>query len=228
MLDRRQLLLTFAALPALAVAGAKAASDDAYQFALKDDAGAPLPNYRLPSQLTTQGLPGVLWAGSASPDVTLVEFFDYNCPFCRKGAKDIDGLVKRDPDFRLGLVNNAILSPGSAQAAKVMLAVLKLKGPELAYQLHVRLLTKRGPADGPSALDLAAELGLDRALVEGTGDSQAVIDMLREQTRLAASLGFAATPSFMIEGVGILGYPGARSMGRIVASARKCERVVCP
>jgi protein-disulfide isomerase len=226
-IDRRRLVAAFTSIVATGLAGREVRADDAFQFPLTGDDGTPLPNYRLPSQLTTDGLLGVLWAGSGSPDVTLVEFFDYNCPYCRKAVKDIDVLVERDHDFRLGLVNNAIISPGSAQAAKVMLAILKLAGPKTAYRFHLRLLGSHGPVDGPIALELAAKMGLDRKLIETSGDASPVGDTLREQVGLAASLGFVATPSFMIAGVGILGYPGVKATKGIVSSVRKCEKVVC-
>jgi protein-disulfide isomerase len=227
--NRRRLLAGAAAT--LAVVGVttawRARADDAFQFPLIGDDGSRVPNYRLPSQLNTETVPGILWVGSSSPDVILAEFFDYNCPYCRAAAKDIKALVERDRDLRLGLVNNAIISPGSAQAAKVMLAVAKLNGAKAAYAFHERLLGTRGPVDGPVALDLAAKMGFDRKLLESTGDTAPIGDLLRAQTGLASSLGFVATPSFMIAGVGMLGYPGPKAIGRIVASVRKCEKVVC-
>ena len=225
--DRRHFLSALAGAVTLPLAAASAKADEAYAFPLKDDGGSPITNYRLPSQLTTEDLPGVLWTGSSQPDVTLVEFFDYNCPYCRKAVKDLDALSAHDGDLRFGLVNNAILSPGSVQAAKVQLAVMKVKGAAVAYRFHLRLLGKHGPVDGPAALQLAAEMGLDRAEVEKAGDLDEVGVVLRRQVGLASSLGFVATPSFMIDGVGILGYPGAKSMGRIVGAVRKCDKVVC-
>jgi protein-disulfide isomerase len=227
-INRRRLLAGAAAVAVSGLATSpRARADDAFQFPLVGDDGSRLPNYRLPSQLNTETVPGVLWVGSSSPDVILAEFFDYNCPYCRASAKDIEALVVRDADFRLGLINNAIISPGSAQAAKVMLAVAKVDGAKAAYAFHKRLLGTRGPVDGRVALDLAAKMGHDRKLIESTGDAAPIGDLLRDQVHLASSLGFVATPSFMIAGVGILGYPGPKAMGRIAAAARKCEKVVC-
>jgi protein-disulfide isomerase len=171
-IDRRR-FMAISALAAVNVVAGRAAADDAHQFPLKGDDGSSLPNYRLPSQLGTDDLGSVLWAGSSSPDAVLVEFFDYNCPFCRRAVKDIDALVERDGDFRLGLVNNAIISAGSVQAAKVMLAILKLSGPKTAYRFHLKLLGSHGPVDGQAALKLAGDMGLDRKLIESTGDAAA-------------------------------------------------------
>jgi protein-disulfide isomerase len=226
-IPRRQFLAALALAGPAALATRPSEAGDAFQFPLVGDDGSPLPNYRLPSQLSADDVPGILWAGSPSPDVMVTEFFDYNCPYCRKAVKDIDALVERDHDFRLGLVNNAVISPGSAQAAKVMLATLKLSGPKIAYRFHLRLLGSHGPVDGLSALALAGNMGLDRKLLETTGDAAPIGDILHEQNQLASSLGFVATPSFMIAGVGILGYPGVKTMNRIVASVRKCEKVIC-
>ena len=66
----------------LPVPGARAQAGNLYD--LPDDAGKPIANYRLPSELSTEGLPRIVWTGSKTPDAILVEFFDYNCPFCKK------------------------------------------------------------------------------------------------------------------------------------------------
>ena len=196
-------------------------------FPLIGDDGKPVANYRLASELSIDALPGVVWAGSATPDVILVEFFDYNCPFCRKAAGDLDAILAKDGNFRLGLVNNAILAVGSVQVAKVQQAVLKHFGPKRAYDFHRKMFERRGVNDGPAALQVARSLGLDVARVEAAADGEDVISVLQKQRKLAENLGFAATPSFMLNGVGILGYPGPKSMGRIIQAVRKCDTPVC-
>jgi hypothetical protein len=95
-------------------------------------------------------LPGVIWGGGGpSPAVTLVEFYDYNCPWCRGAAGDIAALMKSNRDLRVGLVQNAILSPQSMQAAKVHLALLQVKGAGAAHALHDRLFATPGRIDEP-------------------------------------------------------------------------------
>jgi protein-disulfide isomerase len=220
---RHVLLMTAAALAPLG--GGAARADD--ELPLKTDAGEPLANFRVPSELGGDGLPGIVWAGAGNPDVTLVEFFDYNCPYCRLAAKDMEALVRRADYLRLGLVNNAIISPGSVQAAKVHLAVLGLHGQRIAWAFHLRLLDRRGQTDGETALALAEAMKLDRARIEHEADTPATAATLRAQTALAASIGFDATPSFLIEGVGILGYPGPKSTAAMVAAVKRCDRLVC-
>ncbi|MDF2119640.1 DsbA family protein [Roseiarcaceae bacterium H3SJ34-1] len=196
-------------------------------YPLKDDQGKPVVNYRLTSTLTTDGLPGVLWTPSESPDVILVEFFDYNCPFCRKAARDLDGMRAKDKDFRIGFVQNAILGLDSFQAARVSLAVLKTEGPQAAYALHNDLLAQRGVVSGISALKAVGRLGFDVAKIEAVADEADMGAILKRHISLAENLGFSATPSFMLNGVGVLGYPGPKAMKKMIAAVRSCDELVC-
>ncbi|MFC4173252.1 DsbA family protein [Microvirga sp. GCM10011540] len=228
--DRRR-IIQGAALALLAPSSfnaARAQSGEGWHPLTGDD-GKPVPNARLPVELTNEieHLPGLIWVGSKSTAVTLYEFFDYNCPYCRVAVKDLNLLVKKRPELRLGLINNAVLSLGSMQAAKVELALSLLKGPAVAYQFHQRLFAMPGTNDGTRALKVAEDLGVSRREIEPVADSEKVGEMLREQIQLAASLGLAATPSFVAGGVGVLGYPGPRTIGRIVAALDKCGEVVC-
>jgi protein-disulfide isomerase len=217
----------FGALACSALAPFRAAAQESRPFNLVGDDGKRVANYRLPSELSVTGLPGVIWSGGASPDVIMVEFFDYNCPYCRAASSDLDRLVSQDGNFRLGLVNNAIIGLGSVQSAKVQQAVLKLHGPQRAYDFHKAMFAHRGANDGPVALEIAQSLGLDRAKIEETADGDDIASVLRRQVKLASSLGFNATPSFMLNGIGILGYPGPQSTGRMIAALRKCDKLAC-
>jgi protein-disulfide isomerase len=227
----RRRIIQGAALAFLAPSSFKAAQAQSGEgwYPLKGDDGKPVPNTRLPVELTgeIENLPGVIWLGSKSSAVTLYEFYDYNCPYCRVASKDLHALVKKRPDLRLGLINNAILSLGSMQAAKVELALLLLKGPAVAYEFHQRLFAMPGTNDGTRALKVAEDLGVPRRQIEAAADSEKVGGMVREQTSLAANLGLAATPSFVAGGAGVLGYPGPKTIGRIVAAIDQCGEVVC-
>jgi len=115
-----------------------------------------MANTRLPVELTSEveNLPGAIWLGSESRAMMLVEFYDYNCPYCRVAAKAIHGLMQSARDLRLGLVNNAILSPGSVEAAKVELALQRMGKPMSVYGFHRRMFERRGIVDGARALVL--------------------------------------------------------------------------
>ena len=196
-------------------------------FPITGDDGQPVMNYRIPAELTAFKLPGILWVGPRNADVILFEFFDYNCPWCLKAENDVQGLLKSERNLRLGLINNAILSVGSYQAARVQQSVLRLYGPGKALEFHKRMFRRRGRKDGLSALAVAKAMRLDRSAVEKSGDSETVGNVVLQQTRHAASLAFNATPSFVLNGVGLLGYPGRRALTQMIASVRKCDEIVC-
>lgn len=225
------------ALPALAqqkksgTQPAKQPESDHGWYRLRSDEGKPFPNLRLPNELASEveRLPGLIRAGSEQPDVTLVAFTDYNCPWCRKAAKDLDAMGREDADLRIGLVNNAILSPGSKDAAKVEIATIKHYGRKDAYRLHMAALGLSGHVDGRRTLDLAGGLGLDRAMLETAAASDPeVSEALDRQMKLAESMAFTTTPCFVLGTAGVIGYPGPNTMRSMVAAMRKCELIACP
>jgi protein-disulfide isomerase len=205
------------------------AQDVGQWYPLVGDHGRPVANTRLPVELTSEvdDLPGAIWLGAGSRALTLVEFFDYNCPYCRAAVPDVQVLLEAKPDLRLGLVNNPILSPKSLEAAKVELALSLLGRPASVYGFHRRLFERKGTIDGMKALEVAEALGAPRAKVEELAAGPDVQGMLSEQMRLAASLGLAATPSFLIAGTGVLGYPGPNALRDIVDAVRRCDRISC-
>jgi len=228
MMNRRRLLALVGALATgHAIAQAQGAADSWYP--ITSDEGAPVTNLRLPVELFTEvdDLRGLIRVGAADPDVTIVEFYDYNCPYCRKAATDLRALLEVDGGIQLGLVNNPILSPASRQAAQVELAVLKTLGSSAANALHEELYRLRGVVDGDRALEAAVALGSDRDSITQNMQAADVDAALEHQLRLAASLGFTATPSFLIAGAGVLGYPGPRAIARIVDAVRRCDEIAC-
>jgi protein-disulfide isomerase len=231
IMNRRSVVVGLLAVGGLSLAGsttARAQATDQWYNITGDD-GQPVSNMRLPVELTSQidELEGVVWVGSKTTHRTLVEFFDYNCPFCRRAVKDIHGLMLANPELRVGLVNNAILSPKSEEAAKVELALLLSKGPETAYEFHQKLFERRGTIDGAKALEVSSEFGVPREELETMAGGARIAEMLQAQMSLAASLGFSATPSFSIAGAGVFGYPGPSTLSRIMGSVEQCDEVVC-
>ncbi len=225
-IDRRNVLRAMLAGSLVQFVGAGTRAQD-NQFPIVGDDGKPVPNMRVPSQLSIDGLPGVIYAGARSGDVLIVEFTDFNCPYCRRAAADIDALLRRDRNLRLALVNVASLSVGSVQAAKVEQAVLKHYGPVRAYEFHRKLFARRGMNDGLAALQIVQDMKLDRAKVEAEADGNIVNSVVRHHRALADALAFNATPSFIIGSTGMLGYPGPKALARMVAEMRKCDRPAC-
>ncbi|MDE2579575.1 MAG: DsbA family protein [Hyphomicrobiales bacterium] len=219
MMHRRAFILAGGA----SVLGATAALAEK---ALLNAQGQEVQTWRLPSEITLD-MPGVISAGSASPDAILYEFFDYNCPWCKKSVAPLDKLVRADKNLRLRLIQNPILSIGSAQCSKVVLATQDIAGDATAYALHKALLGKRGRVAGPEALAEAQALKLDAKKIEARADSEEIITRVMRQAKAAAALGMSTTPSFAMNGVGIGGWPGESVIARAIGNVRACDAVAC-
>ena len=219
MIDRRGLLIAGAGL--LATGGGFAQARE-----LLGDDGKPAQAWRLPSEIALDP-EGLIVAGGKAPDAILTEFFDYNCPWCKKSAVDLDHIVRSDRNFSLRLVQNPVLSLGSVQAAKVALAVRALAGDEKAYRFHHALLSRRGQVTGQEALAEAAALKLDMKAVEDRADSDEILAQLKKHTAISRSLGMEATPSFAMVGMGVAGWPGVASIQRMIKDVRACDALSC-
>ena len=224
---RRHLLSAF--VGAGLAPGAGLAQSYGQRVAGENDEGQAVANAILPGEITGQipALRGVTYAGPREAETALYEFFDFNCPWCRKAAADVVSLHTSDAALRVGLVHNPILSPQSAQAAKVMLAVQRRLGSAVAWDFYRTLLGRPGRIDGPAALALAGTLGAPASEIEAVADSDEVRLALKSHMRMAADLGLYATPSYVLGNAGILGHPGARSLARMIASTRRCDRLAC-
>jgi protein-disulfide isomerase len=179
MLSRRSLVLAALAAPLPALAA---------------------PSHPVPIELFEEALEleaGVR-AGHPSGDVTMVEFFDFNCPYCRQSARDLPSLLRADPDLAYVLVNFATLGPPSIEATRVALGFVQLHGPSRYLALHQRLFALRGIVDGRRALAEAEALGAERDRLVRAADSREVTGRMREALRVGNSLGIVATPSFVI------------------------------
>lgn len=229
-LDRRRFLAASLGLvTASPWAGPAAAQSYGQFFKVENDEGRPVANMRLPGEITgqIQELRGVTYVGPREAEVTLYEFFDYNCPWCRKAAADVTALSASDAGLRIGLVHNPILSPMSAQAAKVSLAVQRKLGSAAAFAFYGQLLATKGQIDGLKALDVGARTGVPRAELEAIADSEEVRQALRAHMNVAANLGLTATPSYVLGNTGMLGHPGVKSLARMIAAVRRCDQIAC-
>src|ERR1700704_2809981 len=128
--------------------------------------------------------------GNAQGDVTLVEFFDYNCGYCKRALLDLTQIMKGDPKLRVVLKEFPVLGPGSVEAAQVAAAVRMQDRTGKKYlEFHQKLLGGRGQADRARALAVAKEVGLDMARLEKDMASEEVRVSLEESMQLADKLG---------------------------------------
>jgi protein-disulfide isomerase len=161
--------------------------------------------------------------GNLQGDVTLVEFFDYNCGYCKRALSDLMGLMKADPKLKVVLKEFPVLGPGSVEAAQVATAVRMQDRTGKKYlEFHQKLLTGRGQADRARALAAAKETGLDMARLEKDMASEEVRASLEESMQLADKLGLNGTPSYVVGPNVVVGAVGFEALKEKVESARAC------
>lgn len=133
-------------------------------------------------------------AGNPSGDAVLVEFFDYNCPYCRKAAPVVDELMRSDPKIKFVYKEFPILGPGSIFAARAALASQK-QGKYVA--LHDALYAFHGPINETSTLDVAAKVGLDVERLKTDMADPAIEAAIKKNIALAEALLISGTPTFV-------------------------------
>ena len=165
--------------------------------------------------------------GNPKGDVTLVEFFDYNCGFCRRAIKDIDALVKADPKLRVVLIELPVIREESVGAAQVSIAVNRV-APDKYREFHDKLLGGQSLATKTRALQVARELGIDAAKLETAMAGPEVEATLMEAKSLADDLGVEATPTYVIGDSVVPNTTGVVDdlTGRI-AALRTCGKAIC-
>ncbi len=156
--------------------------------------------------------------GNPKGDVTLVEFFDYQCGYCKAVQADVQKLIKEDAKLRVVFKEFPILGPASVTAAKAALASRE-QGKYEAF--HNALMAHRGQLDDDTILRLARSAGLDTDKLKKDMESPAVQQVIGANLALAQALGIRGTPAFV---VGDDLAPGAiklNDMKAMVAKARK-------
>ncbi|MBV8765327.1 MAG: DsbA family protein [Hyphomicrobiales bacterium] len=163
--------------------------------------------------------------GNPQGDVTLVEFFDYNCGFCRHALADTLALLHGDPQLKVVLKEFPILGPGSTQAARVAIAA-RMQDSARYLAFHQELLGSAGPVTEEKALDAAKDQGFDMARLERDMTSDEVAATIAENMRLASALGVSGTPSYVIGSGVIMGAVGADALKARIKSERGTVRSV--
>ncbi|MGR3483944.1 MAG: DsbA family protein [Paracoccaceae bacterium] len=157
--------------------------------------------------------------GNPDGDVTLVEFFDYNCPFCRRGKVVTDALVADDPELRVVLREWPVLGEESVFAARAALAA---RAQDLYPQMHAALMALEGRATQDAVLAAAQSIGADMDRLAEDMASEAVEAHLTTSMALARELGFEGTPSYVVGGQALLrGFVETDEMRAAIAAARE-------
>jgi protein-disulfide isomerase len=165
--------------------------------------------------------------GNPNGNVTFVEFFDYNCGYCKRAMDDMLTLMKDDPKLKVVLKEFPVLGPGSVEAAQVAVAVhLQDKTGKKYLEFHQKLLGGRGQADKARALAVAKDIGMDMARLDKDLSNPEVKATLQESFKLAEALGLNGTPSYVIGDNVVVGAVGLDALREKVNTSR-CGKPTC-
>ncbi|HMN38841.1 MAG TPA: DsbA family protein [Hyphomicrobium sp.] len=148
--------------------------------------------------------PNASVAGNPDGDITVVEFFDYNCGYCKRGMPEVQKLIANDNRVRVVFMELPILSKGSDEAAHAALAA-KRQGKY--WEFHQAMLSNKGQANEASALKVAESLGMDMNKFKADMKSSDVTGELDQMKALAKKMGIAGTPHFLVGDRSIPGAP---------------------
>ncbi len=221
----------FAAALLLALAAPLSArADDAAQFPIIADDGSIIANHSVSTDLVAriEKLKNIVVVGNPAGKVTLYEFYDLNCPYCRRASADIDELLQSNTSVRLVLVPFPVLGIPSILAARVEYAVNRMSNAENAYKFHRAVYQGRGTIDDQRAFAAAQSLGLESVELRKIANDDAFGTVMKEHLRVGDALGIQATPGLVLGGVVIVGYPGKKALTEAVNSVAKCGTVMCP
>ncbi len=155
--------------------------------------------------------------GNPRGDVTIVEFFDAQCGFCKQLHPAMEALIRRDPGVRVVLKDLPVLGPNSQLAARALVAAQR-QGRYVP--LYDALLEMRTPLTEPALRQAAERVGLDWARLRREMDEPAVQRRIEANLRLAAELGVEGTPALVIGRTLVPGAVDLPTLQRLVAEAR--------
>lgn len=158
--------------------------------------------------------------GNPDGDVTIVEFFDYNCGYCKRALNDMEALLAKDNNLRFVLKEFPILGPDSHAAHVVSKAFQKLQ-PAKYGDFHRRLLGSQGRANEETAIRIAVELGADEAALREAMKDPAIEASFAETYNLASRLQISGTPSYVVGQEVVYGALGADHLSEKIEATRQ-------
>jgi protein-disulfide isomerase len=164
--------------------------------------------------------PNIPDLGNPRGDVTIVEYFDYRCPYCKKAAPDLAQVVREDGQVRVVLKDWPIFGPASAYAAKMALAS---KFQNKYEEAHDALIAAKARLTEAAVDDLLAKAGVDvaRATADRAAHQQDIDALLARNDAQARAFGFRGTPGFIIGTFRVPGSLDAAGFRHAIADARK-------
>jgi protein-disulfide isomerase len=164
--------------------------------------------------------------GNPKGDVTVVEFFDYNCGYCKRAMSDMDEILKKDTKVRFVLKEFPILGPDSMAAHKVANAV-RLVAPDKYAEFHRELLVGQEHASEATAISVASDLGVDEAAIRKSMQEQPNDDIVKQAYQLANAIGITGTPTYVVGDEAVFGAVGLDEIEQKVGNVRSCGKASC-
>jgi protein-disulfide isomerase len=159
--------------------------------------------------------------GNPKGDVTLVEFFDYRCGYCKAVFPSLNEVITKDGNVRVVMKEMPILGPASMMAAQWSVAAHKLGGYE---SFHTALMEHKGNVTEELLAKFAKDAGLNPDKVKELAASSDVQDELKESLDLARTLGISGTPAFVVGDVLVPGAIGGDQLAALIAQQRAAQK----
>jgi len=165
--------------------------------------------------------------GNPKGKITLVEFFDYNCGYCKKALGDLASLIKQEPELRVVLKDFPVLGPNSVEAAQVASAArMQISGAKF-WDFHQKLLMTHGAVGKEQALAVAKESGLDMDKLQKDMKDPSIRAGVEEIMKIADQLNLTGTPSYIIGNEVVVGAVGLDQLKAKVDALGKCGKTAC-
>jgi protein-disulfide isomerase len=167
--------------------------------------------------------PDIPVSGNPDGDIAIVEWFDYQCPYCRRLEPDLQRVVKDDGKVRLVMKDWPVLGPASVYAARLALAT-KFQGKYV--EAHAALIGLDVRLTEAGARDRLAKAGIDvdRALADLAANQDAIVAILKKSNNQARAFGFRGTPSFIVGKFRVPGVLTGEQFVQVIADARKAAK----
>jgi len=173
-----------------------------------------------------RGIEGNIVLGDPEAPYTMVEFFDYNCGYCKRALGLLTATLEKHKDVKVIIKEWPILSQDSYDAHQIAIG-LHLTNPELYKDFHIKLLSANSRATGDSALKLANELGGDEEAIKNKISDGSVDAVLAESNKLAEAFGIRGTPAMLVGEELIPGAISIEALETRYAALRECGKTKC-
>ena len=188
---------------------------------------------RIRAEKLTSDKDGLLFAsenqsviGNPNGDITLVEFFDYNCGFCKRSLADILKIIENDDQIKVVLKEFPILGEESYRAAQISVAA-NIIDSEKYPKFHERLMLTRKRVDASLALNVAKKVGYDVEAIDNMIESPTIVTAIQEVYQLAENLSLSGTPAFVLGDEVIRGAIEYDKLTEKIDSLRRCGTTTC-